>query len=87
MLSVIEKIPHLQQLLHSLYYCRYNEFLESLAGITDSLKRDYFCSTHAAFYCKEMRIIAYKQLLESYKSVELSKMATAFGVSPDFIDQ
>jgi len=85
-LSVIEKIPHLQTLMQSLYYCRYSEFLPALAGITDALKKNFFLGPHAAYYCKEMRIIAYKQLLESYKSVEVSKMAVAFGVSSEFID-
>jgi len=33
-----------------------------------------------------MRIIAYSQLLESYKSVQLEKMANAFGISEDFLD-
>ena len=31
--------------------------------------------------------VAFMQFLESYKSVTLSSMATAFGVSVDFIDQ
>ena len=32
-------------------------------------------------------MVAYKQYLESYKSVTIHNMANAFGLSPDFIDK
>lgn len=41
---------------------------------------------HARYYVREMRIIAYAQLLESYRSLTLDNMCSAFGVSPEFID-
>lgn len=85
-LSVIEKIPLLQSLLHSLYYCNYTSFYASLAGITDQLKANKYLSAHVGFYCKEMRIIAYQQVLESYSHVQLANMAQEFGVSIDFLD-
>lgn len=34
-----------------------------------------------------MRILAYAQILESYKSVTLESLSDAFGVSVDFIDR
>ena len=34
-----------------------------------------------------MRLVAYKQYLESFKSVTINNMATSFGVSDEFIDQ
>ncbi len=42
---------------------------------------------HSYFYMKEMRLTAYRQYLESFKSVTINNMANAFGVSPDFIDK
>ena len=42
---------------------------------------------HIRHFCREMRIRAYAQLLESYRSVQLSSMADAFGVSAEFIDK
>ena len=33
-----------------------------------------------------MRILAYSQLLESYRSLTLESLATAFGVSVEFVD-
>jgi 26S proteasome regulatory subunit N7 len=36
---------------------------------------------------KEMRLVAYRQYLESFKSVTVDNMARAFGVSVEFIDK
>jgi 26S proteasome regulatory subunit N7 len=41
---------------------------------------------HARFYVREMRILAYNQLLQSYASLTLDSMARSFGVSVDFVD-
>lgn len=51
------------------------------------IKKNRFLSSHAEYFSKEMRILAYSQMLESYKSVQISNMATAFGVSPNFLDK
>jgi 26S proteasome regulatory subunit N7 len=50
------------------------------------LKNNFYLHGHYRFYVREMRIIGYAQLLESYRSLTLEYMANAFGVSPDFID-
>ena len=42
---------------------------------------------HARFYVREVRILAYAQLLESYRSLTLESMGLAFGVSVEFIDK
>ena len=44
-------------------------------------------SKHAKYFIKEMRIVAYSQFMESYKSVTLANMAKSFGVSIDFLDK
>ena len=41
---------------------------------------------HARYYVRELRILAYTQLLESYRSLTLESLATAFGVSVAFVD-
>jgi len=85
-LAVIENIPHLSALLNSLYNCSYASFFVALAGITDKLKTNRYLAPHAGFFCKEMRIIAYNQMLESYRSVQLETMSGAFGVSIEYLD-
>ncbi len=38
-----------------------------------------FIAPHRAFYVRELRILAYSQFLQSYRSVTLASMATSFG--------
>eukprot|EP01092_Planopodium_desertum_P016710 TRINITY_DN9400_c0_g1_i1.p1 TRINITY_DN9400_c0_g1~~TRINITY_DN9400_c0_g1_i1.p1 ORF type:complete len:207 (+),score=14.18 TRINITY_DN9400_c0_g1_i1:86-622(+) len=86
-LTVISKMPHLKSLLNSFYGCNYKEFFVALANVTQTIKKDRYIGPHSSYFCREMRIKAYAQLLESYKSVTLTSMAQAFGVSIDFLDQ
>jgi len=85
-LSVIHEIPHASEFLNSFYNSDYATFFVSLAAITENVKKDRYLATHVRYYCREMRIKAYSQLLESYSSVKLSSMAEAFSVTVDFID-
>lgn len=86
-LSVILEIPHLSDFLNSLYNSDYRLFFVSLASISDAMKRDRYLAPHIRYFCRELRIKAYAQLLESYRSVQLKSMADAFGVSVDFLDR
>jgi len=85
-LSVIHEIPFATQYLESFYNSDYTQFFVALAEVTEYMKTDRYLSTHVRYYCREMRVKAYAQLLESYSSVKLESMAAAFGVSPSFID-
>ena len=49
-------------------------------------KGDRLLHKHTQYYVREMRIRAYSQLLQSYKSLTLASMAKSFGVSVRFID-
>jgi 26S proteasome regulatory subunit N7 len=42
---------------------------------------------HARYYVRELRIKAYSQLLESYRSVTVASLCDAFGVDESFLDQ
>lgn len=57
------------------------------AHVEGLLRRDYFIYPHYRYYVREMRIMAYTQLLESYRSLTLEYMADAFGVTVEYIDQ
>ena len=57
-----------------------------MVEVEDVLLQDRFLHPHAAFWMRELHILAYKQFLDSYQSVTLIAMANAFGVSTDFID-
>jgi len=45
-----------------------------------------YLAPHLRFYSREVRIVAYSQLLESYRSVQIRNMAHEFGVSTEFLD-
>ena len=62
-------------------------FFLSAAQVEDFLKQDRLLYPHCRYYIREMRIHAYTQLLESYRSLTLQYMANAFGVSEEFIDK
>jgi 26S proteasome regulatory subunit N7 len=86
-LAVIRDIPFLRQYLESFYNCDYQSFFEAFVEIIDAIKADKYLQTHANYFIKEMRLVAYRQYLESFKSVTIANMARSFGVSPDFLDR
>ena len=51
------------------------------------LKPNRILAPHTRYYVREMRILAYNQLLESYRSLTLDSLARSFGVSVDFVDK
>lgn len=85
-LSVINNIPHLQTFLNAYYDGEYHAFFQAMLPLVDRLSKDRILSAHSRWFAREMRVKAYAQFLESYKSVQLASMAQQFGVSPEFMD-
>lgn len=87
-LEVISDIPHLEDFMASLYNCKYDQFFRSLAAVEQAhLRTSRYLLPHMRYYTREMRIQAYAQLLESYRSLTVTSMAQAFGMSEDYIDK
>lgn len=87
-LEVIADIPHLEDFMTSLYNCKYDQFFNSLAAVEQAhLRTSRYLYSHFRYYIREMRILAYAQLLESYRSLTVTSMAQAFGVSEEYIDR
>jgi hypothetical protein len=86
-LEVINELPHMETLINAFYNCRYAEFFAALAAMEACLKEDWLASAHTQFIIKELRIRAYSQMLQSYRSLTLASMAASFGVSVDFIER
>lgn len=91
--EVLSRLPSrkslepITMLTNSLYTCEYASFFQALATVeTTVLRADRYLSAHSSYYVREMRRIAYAQLLESYKTLSIKSMAEAFGVSPSFVD-
>ncbi|XP_055905834.1 26S proteasome non-ATPase regulatory subunit 6 [Eupeodes corollae] len=85
--EVLHGLPDVKKYLFSLYNCQYADFFQHLAEVETIFRNDYLANPHYRFYVREMRILAYTQLLESYRSLTLQYMAEAFGVDVDYIDQ
>ncbi|CDS08450.1 hypothetical protein LRAMOSA09812 [Lichtheimia ramosa] len=87
-LEVISDIPHLEDYMTSLYNCNYAQFFRALANIEQThLRTSRYLYSHVRYYVREMRIVAYAQLLESYRSLTMASMAQAFGVTEEYIDR
>ncbi|XP_023222238.1 26S proteasome non-ATPase regulatory subunit 6-like [Centruroides sculpturatus] len=86
-LEVLHNCQDMNNYLFSLFNCQYEKFFKNLANVETMLKRDRLLAPHYRYYVREMRILAYTQLLESYRSLTLQYMAVAFGVSVEFIDR
>ncbi|XP_071082389.1 26S proteasome non-ATPase regulatory subunit 6-like [Haliotis cracherodii] len=86
-LEVLHSLPDIRSYLFSLYDCHYGDFFRALAAVEEIMKSDRYLCPHFRFYVREMRIMAYAQLLESYRSLTLDYMADAFGVTVDFMDR
>ncbi|KZW00236.1 PCI-domain-containing protein [Exidia glandulosa HHB12029] len=85
--QVLLEVTDLADYTKSLYECHYDKFFVALATLEQKfLLPSRLLRAHARYYVREMRILAYAQLLESYRSLTLESMARAFGVSVDFID-
>lgn len=85
-LSVIGQVPALSQYINSLYGCKYKEFFQAFVEVIDQMKSDMYLAPHIRYYMREIRVVAYSQFLESYKSVTMESMAGAFDVSVSFLD-
>jgi len=86
-LTVIGEIPHAAPFLNCLYECKYAEFMKAFASVSDQIRNDMYLYPHMRYFMREIRVVAYNQFLESYKSVTMQSMATQFGVSIDFLDR
>ncbi|KAL7423984.1 proteasome regulatory particle subunit [Cryptotrichosporon argae] len=81
-------LPHLLPFTEALYKSNYAAFFVALAEVEQHhLVPSPFLAPHARFYVREMRIKAYNQLLESYRSLTMERMCRSFGVSEAFMDR
>merc|ERR1712098_839098 len=85
--EVMHGEPDVQAYLMAFYNCHYSDFFTHLARVEQIAKTDRYWNPHYAFYVRELKIKAFAQLLESYRSLKLTYIADAFGVTEDYIDR
>jgi 26S proteasome regulatory subunit N7 len=86
-LEVLHEIPGLAEYIECFYACKYDGFFDALAVAEQFMRSDKVLHRHYRFYCREMRIRVYSQLLESYQSLTIESMAQSFGVTAQWIDK
>lgn len=84
--EVLHQLPDVKEFLISFYNCHYADFFTNMTKAEAYMRADYMANPHYRFYVREMRILAYSQLLESYRSLTLKYMADQFGVTVEYID-
>jgi len=85
--EVLHDCPDVQRYLTAFYNCHYGDFFQCLADVEQVAKNDRYMHPHYAFYVREMKIKVFAQLLESYRSLTLTYMAEAFGVTEEYMDR
>jgi len=85
-LAVVRDVDNLQEFMNTLHECDYKGFFASLVKLNQRLCTDRYIAKHKDWFFREVRIKAYQQFLESYKSVTISSMAKSFGISTEFLD-
>ena len=84
--AVADRLGGLGDLAVALQTCSYGCFFPALADALATMKGKWVLAPHAEFICAEMRVRAYAQMLECYRTVQLEAMARDFGVSVAFLD-
>lgn len=85
-IAVLRDTPILHRFLHSLYNCEYAALFEAIMYLYPQLQSDRFFGTHCSFLLRELRVLSYSQFLEAYRSVKMTSMASAFGISLELLD-
>ncbi|CAG2055021.1 unnamed protein product [Timema podura] len=80
------KCPDHCEYFSSLYECRYADFFVSLALIEKMMRVDPLLHPHYRQYVRDMRLRAYDQLLQAYRTFGLQRMGETFGVTTEFIE-
>ncbi|KAF7679655.1 26S proteasome regulatory subunit RPN7 [Astathelohania contejeani] len=69
------------------YGCDYQRFLIDLSNFADSIRDEIYLRRLVDFFVKEMKIKAYRQLLDSYKSLSIHELSNVFGISEEFLER
>ena len=87
-IAVLPSLPHLKEFTTTLYNTEYAKFFRALAEAEEHhLIPSMVLEKHVRYYVRELRIKAYSQFLESYKSVTIKSLADAFGVGENFLER
>ena len=85
-LSVVDQLPSVGELINAIHACEYKKFMLAFPVVADQVLASTWLTKHHRYFLREVRVMAYGQYLQSYKSVTTASMAAAFAVSEEFLD-
>lgn len=85
-ITIIRELPNLQTLINGIYDCDYKSFFQSILLVYPEMMDNRFLGPLVVYIVRELRVLAYSQFLEAYKSVQFSSMSTSFGISAELLD-
>ena len=83
----VRKCSKFMLLPEPFYECKYKNFLNELLVFIEIVENDLFLIQFKEHFCKMMKIRVYNQLLLSYQSLHLVKMAQVFEVGIDSMEE
>lgn len=84
---VSANLTDLEALVNSIYLCQYSKVFPCLDVVCQQMRRFVFLSSHINYLFREVRVLAFQQFLDSYSSVTLASMASAFRLPVAVLDQ
>ncbi|EAN80548.1 proteasome regulatory non-ATP-ase subunit 7 [Trypanosoma equiperdum] len=79
-------IKNVFHLVTAIYECRYKEVFPTLDAVCQQLRGIVYLSQHVNYFFREVRVLVFKQFLDSYSSVTLKSMSNAFGIPSPVLD-
>ncbi|KAI4290883.1 26S proteasome regulatory subunit N7 [Pancytospora philotis] len=84
--SEVRQFPAYLDLADAYYNCNYAVLLKSMLGFIDTISADPVIGIYREHFCKEMKLRSYSQLLISYQSMHLDRMAEAFEIQAEHLE-
>lgn len=85
--SEVRKCKELVELPECFFECYYSEILRKLLLFLEHCEKDLFLAPFKDYFCKEMKIKMYFQLLVSYQSLQLARMASFFNIETSHLEE
>ena len=80
-------VAETRTLMTDLHQCKYDRVLSDLYVVCQQMRQNVFLAPHVNFFFREVRVRAFTQFLDSYRSVTLQSMSASFKVTPQVLDQ
>lgn len=75
------------RLVESFYNCDYPSLFPNLVRFLDTIAQETYLAKYTNLFCREVKLGAYRQLLQSYQSLSLESLAGIFGVSSEYVEK